>query len=182
MKPNHLTLTLLLIASALMLTFSAKPTPASALEVWRVPLDQPTLVNEFRQPNADWSAGHRGVDYLVSEGESVFASHSGVVSFSGIVVNRSIVSVRHENGLISSVEPVCGLVPTLTKVETGDLLGHVCPNPSYQSHCGPRLCLHFSLRSPNGYLSPLVKIGGLSPSRLKPWGGLICSPLSVAQC
>jgi murein DD-endopeptidase MepM/ murein hydrolase activator NlpD len=182
MKPNHLTLTLLLIASALMLTFSAKPNPASALEVWRVPLDQPILVNEFRQPNADWSAGHRGVDYLVSDGEPVFASHAGVISFSGFVVNRSVLSIRHENGLTSTFEPVCGLVPTQAKVETGDKLGQVCTSPEYQSHCGLRLCLHFSLRNPNGYLSPLVKLGGLSPSRLKPWGGLTCSPLSGAQC
>ena len=182
MKPNHLILTLLLIASALMLAFAEKPNPASALEVWRVPLDKPILVNEFRQPNADWSAGHRGVDYLVNDGESVFASHSGVVSFNGIVVNRSVLSIRHENGLISSIEPVCGLLPAETRVETGALVGQVCNSPFYQSHCGQRLCLHFSLRSPNGYLSPLVKIGGLSPSRLKPWGGLRCSPLSSAQC
>ncbi|MEN9993070.1 MAG: hypothetical protein RLY83_640 [Actinomycetota bacterium] len=182
MKPNHRILTLLLIASALMLAFAEKPNPASALEVWRVPLDKPILVNEFRQPNADWSAGHRGVDYLVTDGESVFASHSGVVSFSGLVVNRSVLSIRHENGLTSSFEPVCGQIPTATKVSTGELIGQVCNSLSYQSHCGLRLCLHFSLRSPNGYLSPLVKLGGLSPSRLKPWDGLTCSPLSSAQC
>ena len=182
MKPNNLTLTLLLIASALMLTFSAKPFPASALEVWRVPLNEPILVNEFRQPSADWSAGHRGVDYLVNDGEPVFASHAGVISFSGAVVNRSVLSIRHENGLTSTFEPVCGMVPIETRVETGEQVGQVCNNPGYQSHCELRLCLHFSLRSPNGYLSPLVKLGGLSPSRLKPWGGLTCSPLSNAQC
>ena len=182
MKPNHLTLTLLLIASALMLTFSAKPAPASALESWRIPLDQPILVNEFRQPSADWSAGHRGVDYLVTDGQAVFAPHSGVVSFSGFVVNRSVISIRHENGLISSYEPVCGLIRPKVGVTAGEPIGVVCSPSEYPSHCGPRLCLHFSLRNPNGYLSPLVKIGGLSPSRLKPWDGLRCNPLSNAQC
>ena len=182
MKPNQLTLTLLLIASALMLTFSARPYPASALEAWRVPLNEPILVNEFRQPSADWSAGHRGVDYLVNDGEPVFASHAGVISFSGAVVNRSVLSIRHENGLTSTFEPVCGIATTETRVETGELVGKVCSSSEYQSHCGLRLCLHLSLRSPNGYLSPLVKLGGLSPSRLKPWGGLTCSPLSSAQC
>ncbi len=182
MKPNYRTLTLLLIASALMLAFSAKPGPASATETWRVPLDQPVLVNEFRQPNADWSAGHRGVDYLATDGQSVFASHSGFISFSGVVVNRSIVSIRHENGLISSFEPVCGDLPLNSKVTAGSIVGQVCGGPNYPSHCGLKLCVHFSLRSPNGYLSPLVKIGGLSPSRLKPWDGLRCNPLSSVQC
>ena len=182
MKPNHLTLTLLLIASALMISFAVKPHSASASELWKAPLAHPVLVHEFRQPSADWSAGHRGVDYFVKAGESVFASHSGVISFSGNVVNRAVLSIRHENGLISSFEPVCGQIATETRVTTGEKIGHVCSNPSYQSHCGLRLCLHFSLRSTNGYLSPLVKIGGLSPSRLKPWGVLRCSPLSGAQC
>lgn len=182
MKPNHVTLTLLLIASALMLAFSAKPGPASASEVWQVPLDQPVLVNEFRQPNADWSAGHRGVDYLVAEGQTVFASNSGVISFSGVVVNRSVVSIRHDNGLISSYEPVCGSLPLNARVAAGEVFGEACGNSDYPSHCGLRLCLHFSLRSAYGYLSPLIKIGGLSPSRLKPWDGLRCNPLSSAQC
>lgn len=182
MKPNHVTLTLLLIASALMLTFSAKPFPASASQSWRAPLDHPMLVNEFRQPSADWSAGHRGVDYLVSDGQPVFATHSGVVSFTGVVVNRSVVSIHHENGLISSYEPVCASLHANTSVEAGTTIGSVCTSPSYASHCGVRLCLHFSLRNTNGYLSPLVKIGGLSPSRLKPWDGLICNLPSNAQC
>lgn len=182
MKPNQVTLTLLLIASALMLAFVGKPAPASASERWRVPLDQPVLVHEFRQPNADWSAGHRGVDYKTFENQPVFAAHAGTVSFSGVVVNRSVLSIRHENGFISAYEPVCGQVPLKTQVATGEAIGVVCGNAHYQSHCGLNLCLHFSLRSPNGYLSPLVMIGGLSPSRLKPWDGLSCSPLSNAQC
>ncbi len=182
MKPNQVTLTLLLIASALMLAFAGKPAPASASQSWRVPIDQPTLVHEFRQPNADWSAGHRGVDYFATQNQPVFAAHTGTISFTGVVVNRSVVSIRHENGFISSYEPVCGQLQTKTQVATGESIGVVCSSANYQSHCGLKLCLHFSLRSPNGYLSPLVVIGGLSPSRLKPWDGLRCSPLSNVQC
>lgn len=182
MKPNRAVLTLLLVASSLLLTFSPHPSSASATESWRTPLDSPLLVREFRQPNADWAAGHRGVDYLTKIDQPVYASHDGVVSFVGKVVNRSLISIRHENGLITTLEPVCSKLSINDHVSTSDLLGTVCNSPDYESHCGTRLCLHFSLRTAGGYLSPLVVIGGLAPSRLKPWGGLRCSPPSDVQC
>lgn len=182
MRLDRLALTLLLIASALLVNFLPSPNPASAAEAWRVPVEQPQLVREFRQPNADWSAGHRGVDYLVSEQQPVFAGHSGVISFTGTVVNRSLVSIRHENGLITSYEPVCSQIPVTNRVNTNEPIGVVCGAETYASHCLPRLCLHFSMRIENRYLSPLVMLGQLSPSRLKPWDGLRCSPLSSVQC
>lgn len=182
MTPNRFTLTLLFIASALLLNFVPASNSASAAENWRVPVDSPLLVNEFRQPSSDWSAGHRGVDYLVQDRQPVFVAHSGEVSFSGRVVNRSVISIRHENGFTTSYEPVCSSLVSGDLVETGQLVGETCSDPMYLSHCGSRLCLHFSMRSPNGYLSPLVTLGGLSPSRLKPWDGLRCNPLSTVQC
>lgn len=182
MRPNRFTLTLLFIASALLLNFVPTSNSASATETWRVPVDSPTLAKEFRQPSSDWSSGHRGVDYLVQGKQSVFSAHAGLVTFTGRVVNRSVVSIRHGNGYTTSYEPVCSDLQTHSMVETGQVIGEVCAEPQYQSHCGLRLCLHFSLRSPNGYLSPLAVIGGLSPSRLKPWDGLRCNPLSSVQC
>lgn len=182
MKFNRFILTMLLIASGLLLTFAPKTPSASADELWRVPVDAPILAREFVQPSEDWSAGHRGVDYLVEAGQPVFATHDGVVSFVGHVVNRSVITLKHENGFLSSIEPICSSLRVGQAVTTGELLGFTCFGPNYPSHCGLQLCLHFSLRSQNGYLSPLVKIGGLSPSRLKPWGGLTCSRLSNVQC
>jgi murein DD-endopeptidase MepM/ murein hydrolase activator NlpD len=182
MKPNRWVLTLLLVATGMLFSVLPKPAPASAFESWIVPVAEPKLVRQFLQPSADWSAGHRGVDYLVTLGEPVFASHRGEISFSGLVVNRSVVSIRHENGLVSSVEPLCPIVLAGDVVKTGQVIGTVCFPDNYRSHCGLDTCLHFSLRTANGYLSPLVKIGGLSPSRLKPWDGLKCSLPSGAQC
>jgi len=182
MKLNRWVLTLLLVATGMLLSVLPKPTPASASESWIVPVAKPKLVRQFLQPSTDWSAGHRGVDYLVTLGEQVFAPHEGEISFSGLVVNRSVVSIRHENGLVTSVEPICPIVVADDLVKTGQVIGTVCFPDNYRSHCGLDTCLHFSMRTPNGYLSPLVKLGGLSPSRLKPWGGLNCSLPSGAQC
>ena len=173
---------LLFIASALLLNFLPKPSPASAAELWRAPLKQPVLAREFRQPNSDWSAGHRGVDYLVTKAQPVFAPHDGVISFDGLVVNRSVLSIRHGNGYISSFEPVCSALKPGDSVKTGEPIGISCFTSNYVSHCLPKFCLHFSLRTENGYLSPLLALGELSPSRLKPWDGLTCSLPSSDQC
>lgn len=182
MKVNRRLLTLLLVASALLLTFSPSGDTANALEHWRVPLSEPKLVREFIQPSSDWSAGHRGVDYEVSEGDPVYATFDGEITFAGRVVNRSTITIRHQNALYSSVEPVCPSVPVGKVVKSGEVLGVVCRSANYLSHCEPDICLHFSLRTSSGYLSPLLKLGGLSPSRLKPWDGLFCNPPSSAQC
>lgn len=182
MRLNRWVLTLLLVAGGLLLSFLPNQAPASALERWRVPVENPRLVRQFLQPSSDWSAGHRGVDYVVNDGDPVFAPHDGEISFVGKVVNRSVISIRHSNQLLTSVEPVCPSVAVDEVVSTGQPIGWVCFPENYPSHCGIDLCLHFSLRNEAGYLSPLVKLGGLSPSRLKPWGEPTCSRLSTAQC
>ncbi len=182
MKLNRLALTLLLVAAGLLVNFNPTQDTASASDIWIAPVDQPQLANEFRQPASDWSAGHRGVDYFVSNHQTIYATHSGTVAFAGRVVNRSIVSIRHENGFVTSYEPVCPIVKVNSLVETGQQIGYVCPDAGYLSHCGLETCLHFSMRNADGYLSPLIEIGGLSPSRLKPWDGLTCSRPSSAQC
>ena len=182
MKLDRTLLLLLFFAGALLVSFSPKPAIAAEADTWRVPLDSPVLAREFLQPSADWSAGHRGVDYLASPNQSVYASHAGTVTFTGVVVNREVVTIEHGGGLKTSYEPVCSTIAVGTKVSSDQVIGEVCPNPNYPSHCGSRICLHFSMRNQNGYLSPLVMIGGLSPSRLKPLDGRTCSLPSGAQC
>jgi murein DD-endopeptidase MepM/ murein hydrolase activator NlpD len=182
MKINRWALTLLLVAAGLLLNFNPAHETASASDLWVAPVANPQLVQSFRQSVSDWSSGHRGVDYIVNEDQMVFATHSGVVTFAGAVVNRSIVSIRHVNGLTTSYEPICPSVRLNTEVQTGQPIGQICKNENYLSHCGLRTCLHFSMRNTDGYLSPLIELGGLSPSRLKPWDGLTCNHLSNAQC
>lgn len=167
--------TIVLVAASLMLQYSPKLVQAEASERWQVPLENPVLLRDFFQPSADWSAGHRGVDYLVSDGLQVFAPAGGEVRFSGPLVNRSVISIVHSNGMISTMEPVCAIYSKGDIVEAGESIGKVCDSDGYSSHCGVKLCLHFGLKTQNGYLSPLYQIGGLYPSRLKPWDGQIRS-------
>lgn len=167
--------TLAVVAASLLLQYLPKTSDAFARENWRVPVNNPALVRDFLQPSTDWSSGHRGVDYLVAEGDSVFAPSAGVIRFTGRLVNRSVVSITHENGLVSTVEPVCGHLAKGVKVSTGQQIGSVCMSAGYFSHCGSKLCLHFGIKTESGYLSPLYKLGELAPSRLKPWDGRLRS-------
>ena len=167
--------TMALVAGALMLQYLPKTGEASASERWLAPVEKPLLVKDFLQPNSDWSSGHRGVDYQVSEGDTVFATSSGQIRFSGQLVNRSVVSIIHPNSLVSTVEPVCSSLSKGTAVSAGDVIGKVCTGEGYFSHCLPKLCLHFGIKTQTGYLSPLYLMGELSPSRLKPWDGQIHS-------
>lgn len=139
--------------------------PAST---WNPPLETPVrLVNQYRQPNSDYSAGHRGVDYLVEIGQPVFAPAKGQVWFAGIVGQRSLLSMTHEGGYLSEVEPVCTDLKKGEPVFEGQQVGVVCQATSqYRQHCSSATCLHFSLRKDGAYLSPLIFIGGLNPSRL----------------
>lgn len=137
---------------------------------WQVPLEAPIrLVNQYRQPNSDYSAGHRGVDYAVEPGQPVLATADGKVWFAGKVVNRGVLSIDHGEQVLSEVEPVCTDLLPGEPVFAGQQVGWVCEaDASYKQHCADQTCLHFSVRIGGAYLSPLVFIGGLNPSRLLP--------------
>ena len=153
-------------------TSAVDPTQAenSQSESLIAPVKQPRLQRSYLQPSSDYSAGHRGVDYAVSLNESVLAATSGSVWFAGKVVNREIVTIRSGSGHLIEVEPVCPSVAIGQAVLAGQSIGKVCDaDQSYRQHCEALRCLHFSYRTPNGYLSPIWVMGKLAPSRLLPW-------------
>ena len=139
-------------------------------ETWQVPLTAPIhLINPYLQPNSDYSAGHRGIDYRVFEGQSVLAPTDATVWFVGKVVDRGVISLRTVSGDLVAFEPVCSALEPGDRVKSGQPIASVCAaDTSYRQHCEDQLCLHFSLRGPEGYLSPIVRLGGYSPTVLLP--------------
>ena len=175
-KPALLAIaSLVFIGSVTLVGIGANSASAIDKQAWLLPISpdakgQIHLLSPYRQPNSDYSAGHRGVDYRVALGEQIIAPADGIIAFAGQVANRQLMTIKHSEGLVSELEPVCALSPVGTRVELGQLIAHVCNDlPGYIWHC-PEVCLHFSLRSNGRYLSPLALIGGLSPSRLLPLG------------
>lgn len=134
------------------------------------PLDPaPVVVRRFDAPDDPWGAGHRGVDLLGRRGQPVLAAGDGVVSFSGVIAGRGVVSVRHDGGWRTTYEPVTDRVPTGTRVSRGDRIGRL--GPAGQGHCPPRACLHWgALAGPRDYRDPLALLGLVRPVLL-PWSG-----------
>jgi murein DD-endopeptidase MepM/ murein hydrolase activator NlpD len=160
----------LALLSVAMWQYQASQSSAAAQPVWAAPLAAPLqLIHPFYQPNSDYSAGHRGVDYRVKPNQVVFAPTDAVVWFTGKVVDRNVLSLRTASGDLLSFEPVCSDLTVGQTVARGQMVGRVClADPGYKQHCHGQLCLHFSLRTNNGYLSPLVRWGALSPTVLLP--------------
>jgi murein DD-endopeptidase MepM/ murein hydrolase activator NlpD len=122
-------------------------------------------VHLFDRPDTPWGSGHRGIDIEASVGQEVLSPAEGVVTFSGTVVDRGVVSVRHGNGLVSSVEPVVPSVLEGQSVTAGEPLGTVS---DVRGHCAPRTCLHWGVRQGGEYLNPLDVLKGFGRVRLLP--------------
>lgn len=139
--------------------------PQPAARVWLaapVPLD---LARPFDGPAEPWLPGHRGVDLHAQVNQTVVSPGSGVVTFAGTVVDRSVVVVQHPNGLRSSLEPVDALVGVGDAVEPGQAIGTLQDVPG---HCAPHACVHWGVRRGDDYVDPLDVLTGFGPIRLLP--------------
>src|SRR5690606_31996405 len=120
------------------------------------------IVRPFVAPATPYASGHRGIDIRGTAGAAVVAPADGVVHFSGFVVDRPVLSIRHPGGLISSYEPVTSELVAGTVVHRGDTIG------ALQSGHGGAPCLHFGVRLHGDYVSPLLYLGGIPRSVLLP--------------
>lgn len=130
----------------------------------RLPVDG-AVQARFVPPESPWSAAHRGIDLRAEADRTVRAPGDGTVTFSGVVVDRPVVTLTHPDGLRSSLEPVVGTVDVGTAVAAGDPIGTVA---SSSGHCAPRTCVHWGVRSGEVYLDPLGLLPGSGPVVLLP--------------
>lgn len=129
------------------------------------PVSPMRAVTLARLPAQPWHPGHRGMDIAADAGQEVRASAPGVVTFTGLVVNRPVVSVRHDDGALSSVEPVETDLEVGARVDTGHVIGTVSAVPG---HCAPDTCVHWGLRVAGEYIDPLDVLAGFGPVVLLP--------------
>lgn len=121
------------------------------------------VMRSFEAPVSQWSAGHRGVDLAADVGVEVLAPASGTVTFAGTVVDRGVVTVLHDDGLRSSVEPVDPTVAAGDHVAQGDPIGVL-----QAGHCTSGTCVHWGVRRGDTYLDPLALLRAVGPVVLLP--------------
>ncbi|WP_019203475.1 M23 family metallopeptidase [Tsukamurella sp. 1534] len=148
------------------------PPAARASPGYDWPLDpRPAVVTPFANPEKRWQSGHRGVDLAAVAGQPVHASGAGRVHHVGRVDDRTVVSVMHPNGLLTTYEPVDGpLVREGDEVSVGSPIGRVAAG---HPGCPVAACLHWGLRRGAGhaarYYDPRLLVGA-APVRLLPDG------------
>jgi murein DD-endopeptidase MepM/ murein hydrolase activator NlpD len=101
-----------------------------------------------------YGRGHRGVDLGAEPGRPVLAARAGTVAFAGPVGGRGVVSVRHDDGLRTTYQPVQPLVAEGDGVATAQVIATLEPG---LSGCPDPACLHWGVRrGPAEYLDPLI--------------------------
>lgn len=171
-------LSLVLAALGALVIVMSGPAPAAAhtrsasgagnetARSWGWPVSPPhQLIRPFEAPATAYAAGHRGIDVASEPGAPVLAAADGVVSFSGVVVDRPVLSVRHVGGLVSSVEPVTASVVSGDEVAAGQTVGVVASG----GHCDRR-CVHVGVRLYGEYVNPLALVASIERAVLLPLG------------
>ncbi|MCA5923998.1 murein hydrolase activator EnvC family protein [Curtobacterium oceanosedimentum] len=127
----------------------ARPDRAEARWVW--PTGSRVVERAWEAPSSDYSAGHRGLDVPASLGATAVAVADGTVAFAGAVGGRSVVTIDHGGGLVSTLDSAEPLVSAGDEVRQGDAVGRVAVG-----HCPAAApCLHLGARVDGRYVDPM---------------------------
>lgn len=148
-----------------MFSGSAPADAASGHLLLSAPVTPFTVQRLASLPQQPWLAGHRGLDLDADIGQPVTAPSAGVVTYVGLVVDRPVLSIRHDQGLMSSFEPIDSTLVVGDIVAKDHVIGMVA---SSGHHCATGPCVHWGLRLDGAYVDPLDYLRGFGPVRLLP--------------
>lgn len=135
---------------------------------WLWPVAGARSVTEpFRPPAHAYGPGHRGVDIAASG--DLRAPADGVVAFAGTVADRTLLTIDHGNGLVTTYEPATAVLGPGSPVRRGDLVAQV----SSGGHA-PLGSLHVGVRWNGVYINPMLLFGGVPRAVLLPCGASGC--------
>lgn len=164
---------LLPLAALALLTAVSVSSPSAALQPprasapaaarWQWPADPVRLTARFDAPAHAFAAGHRGVDLVAPTDSVLRAPADGVVVFAGVVVDRSVITIDHGDGHVTSLEPVTPLVARGAHVRAGEAVGRA----SHGGHAAADT-IHLGVRLHGAYIDPLALFGPLPRAVLLP--------------
>ena len=135
-------------------------------EIWAKPIPFFQVEHQFLAPASLYGSGHRGLDFVLEGDQNILAPTSGLITFSGSVVNRNIVTITTASGYLISFEQICSSLLRGDFIQKGEKLGQFCSiSEDFKTHCDS--CVHFSVRGNRGYLNPELFLGSVLPSVLK---------------
>lgn len=139
---------------------------------WLWPVEGPRrIVGAYVAPATPYAVGHRGIDLAAPADGVVRAPADGIVHYVGVVVDRAVVSIRHADGVISSMEPVDSALAAGEAVRRGQTIGTVAAMDARSAWSGTHCrspCIHLGVRVHGEYVSPLNYLGGIPRSVLLP--------------
>lgn len=118
---------------------------------WIWPTGSRVVERAWEAPSSDYAAGHRGFDVPAALGSTATAVDDGTVAFAGAVGGRTVVTIDHGGGLVSTLDSVTPLVAAGDEVTQGTPVGRVSVG-----HCPASApCVHLGARVDGRYVDPL---------------------------
>ncbi|MDJ1113645.1 murein hydrolase activator EnvC family protein [Microbacterium dauci] len=131
---------------------------------WRLPMPDAVVLAPFVAPAHQYGAGHRGVDIAAgSSATDVLAASAGTVAFAGPVAGRGVLTLDHDAGWVTSVEPVDPSVSVGDVVDAGEPIGTL----GVGGHAPPG-ALHVGVRHHGEYVNPLSLVREVPAAVLLP--------------
>lgn len=115
---------------------------------WIPPCGTLQVVAGFHPPAERWLAGHRGIDF--ARCDEPVAPEDGIVTFSGTVVDRGVLTIEFAPGWRYTYEPIESELQAGERVTRGMPLGRAGSG----GHCGHH-CLHLGVRERDQYRNPM---------------------------
>lgn len=140
-----------------------RPSREASEAAWAWPAEPVRIVALFDAPAHAFGAGHRGIDLAAPDGAAVRAPADGVVAFAGVVVDRTVVTIDHGDGHVTSIEPVTALVARGAHVRAGEVIARA----SHGGHVAAG-SIHVGVRLHGAYVDPLDLFGALPRAVLLP--------------
>jgi len=130
---------------------------------WSWPVHPFRLVRPYAAPAHEYGPGHRGIDLAPVGDGPVRAPADGVVAFAGDVAGRTVLTIDHGDGLVTTLEPVVTELSPGSAVARGDEVARV----SSGGHTDDG-AVHFGVRLHGEYINPMVLLGGVPRAVLLP--------------
>jgi len=128
---------------------------------WIWPVDAVRVLRPFVAPVQAYGPGHRGVD--LGDARILRAPAAGTIAFAGDVAGRPVVTIEHEEGLVTTFDPAIAARPVGSTVGRGEVVAMVAP----PGHTGAET-VHFGVRDHGEYVNPLRLLGGIPRAVLLP--------------